>query len=140
MEFQTEFNFLVICQGATHCPSDGTTNLTEIVTLLRPKRREPTELTAVVGAFLGPEIAGHVLDLFAWRYGSDGELLSVHGEVLSSFPLPELRGPAVLQFPHRNLRFDQSGVHCFQLVDRDGAFGSPNDLLSTYTFGVDLTD
>jgi hypothetical protein len=126
---------LVICLGASQRLDDRLVNLTGIVNELETTANEPLELAAIVGVVLRPDMQGKHLDLMAWKLGRNGEPQKLDGYVGTPLILPKGLGPIVLPYSVR-VPICEDGVYGFYLYDREGAFGSPEELLATYMYSV----
>lgn len=133
-----EFRFLLICTGANFRFDERLVTLTGIVNELDATANEPIEVTAVVGVILRPTMLGARLDLMAWRLGKNGELLPLDGYAGTPLILPNGLGPVVLPYSLR-IPIRHSGIYGFHLFDRDGAFGSTEELLATYMYSVTVS-
>ena len=131
----SEFRFLLICLGATHRLDDDLISLSGIVNFLECSANDRTDLAAIVGVCLRPEMKDKSLDLMAWRLDRTGERQRIPEYAGTPLILPDSVGPAVLPYSI-SLPTPSSGIYGFELFDRDGAFGPPEALLSTYMFGV----
>ena len=136
-----EFRFMLICLRASHRLDDQAVTLSGIVNTLVGRSDEPTELLAMLGVILRPPMRGKRLDLMAWRLGNNGERLTIGDYVGTQMTLPDepLLGPQVLPCEIL-LPTPGRGIYGFELFDGEGAFGTPERLLATYIFGVELDD
>ena len=132
-----EFRFLLICNGASNRLEDRQVNLHGIVNDIDGSSRERTELTAIIGLILMPEMEGKSLDLMCWMLDNKGERERIPEYAGTPMILPNGTGPVVLPCPIE-LPTPRSGIYGFELFDRDGIFGPPEELIATYMFGVNV--
>ncbi len=131
------FRFLVICQGASMRADDRLVTLTGVVNELSAAPGEQLELAAVIGLILAPQMKGKSLDLMAWRLDRSGTRQPIPGYAGTPLILPDGLGPSVAPYAIR-LPATSTSIHGFDLFDRDGVFGSPEQLLATYMLGLSL--
>jgi len=109
--------------------------LSGIVNHLETSKGQPVDLAAIVGLILAPDMKGKSLDLMAWRLGKKGEPDRIPGYAGTPLILPDGLGPLVLPYSI-SVPIQESGIYGFYLFDRQGAFGSKETLLATYTYSV----
>lgn len=138
-DLPSEFRFMVICQSASRREADGLISLFGVVDDIATIASERTELAAVVGAVLRPEVQGKRLDLMAWKFGRTGERTPLPGHAGTPLVLPRGLGPTVLPY-QISLPIPATGIYGFELFDREGAFGPTEALLATYMFSARVAD
>jgi hypothetical protein len=132
-----EFRFLLLCRDRSK-DEKGAVTLHDVVnTIVVPNDSFPVdiEMFAMVGAIVMKQMWGKSLDLMAWQLGRGGErepLVMYRGTPLI---VPEEIGATVL--PYRlKVPITTPGFYGFDLFDREGIFGKPEELLATYIYGV----
>lgn len=120
------FRFFLLCRDVSG------TDLSDVINRVETSDGA-TQIVAVVGAVIAPAMKGKCLDLMFWKLGKGGELESHADYVGTPLILPEGIGPQVMPFDV-HLPPLQRGIYGFDLFDRDGALGDPQERLATYLF------
>jgi len=131
------FRFLVLCREVRGCEESATDLAGVLDSFDFPRGTLPcvVELTAAVGVFVSPEIAGKVLDLRAFVVTPQGGKQKSPGEASWPVVLPDKSGPATCFFEVR-LLIESAGLHGLDLWDFHKTFGPASAVVATYLFSV----
>ena len=136
----SEFRYLLACREVEN--DGGLLTLKDVAdTVNMPRVDFPCELkmTVVVGVRLERPAWNKSLELQTWRIGEHQGEKAVLVPVKTTLFLPRVEGFTSVSFLTL-VSVAAPGDYGFDLLDQDGVFGTSDEVIASFSFGIDSLD